>query len=194
MDVDAEGNTMTIGGAVTFAEILNPLYNAGKQIRMASIPMIRCITCSFLLTYFFCSLATGSCSCVGMVGATLGAGVGRYQGFHGLIIDNLLSVRMITAKGEIITVSAQEHSDLFWGMRGAGMNFGVILSATYHVFDLVKDGDNLNVDLVFPASANLSYFNLLKTFQDQLPAPLSLFTLINYDNTNNGVSGSMNRY
>lgn len=128
-----------------------------------------------------------------MVGATLGAGVGRYQGLHGLIIDNLISVRMITAKGDIISVSAHEHSDLFWGLRGAGMNFGVILSAKYHVFDLVNDGDNLNADLVFPASANLTYFNILKTFQDQLPAQLSLFTLIDYNSTDNGVSASTTR-
>lgn len=47
MDVNAEGNTMTIGGAVTFAEIVDPLYNAGKQIRMTSIPMIRRLACSF---------------------------------------------------------------------------------------------------------------------------------------------------
>lgn len=124
-----------------------------------------------------------------MVGASLGGGVGRYQGLHGLIIDNLISLRMITAKGDIISVSASEHPDLFWGMRGAGMNFGVILSAKYRVHDLVNDGNALNVDLVFPASANVSYFNTLKTFQDKLPAPLSLFTLISYNTTNNGVSG-----
>lgn len=71
-----------------------------------------------------------------MVGATLGAGVGRYQGLHGLIIDSLISVRMVTAEGDIISVSAHEHADLFWGLRGAGMNFGIILSAKYQVYDL----------------------------------------------------------
>lgn len=128
-------------------------------------------------------LATGSCSCVGVVGATIGAGLGRYQGLHGLIMDSLISVRVITAEHEIITVSAQENSDLFWGLRGAGMNFGVIMSATYRIYDLENNGNALNADLVFPASVNASYYERLKTFEDVLPARLSLFTLITYNAT-----------
>lgn len=184
---------MTIGGAVTFDEILDPLFQAGKEIRKPSFPArnnpivipIPLTSCFF---FFWSCLATGSCSCVGMVGATLGAGIGRYQGLHGLILDNLIFVRMVTAEGDIISVSAEENSDLFWGLRGAGMNFGIILSAKYRVYDLENDGNALIADLVFPPSANVSYFEILKTFQDVLPAPLSLLTLIDYNTTVGGVS------
>lgn len=62
------------------------------------------------LIYF---IAITSCSSVGVVGATLGAGVGRFQGIHGLLIDALLPVRLVIAKGRIITASATENSDLF---------------------------------------------------------------------------------
>lgn len=126
-------------------------------------------------------IAITSCSCVGVVGATLGAGVGRFQGIHGLIIDALLSVRLVTAKGRIITASATEYSDLFWGLRGAGANFGIILSATYKITDHSNGGNVMSADLIFPASANVSYFNTLKNFQDKLPAELALFTTIFYD-------------
>ncbi|KAI1744616.1 Glucooligosaccharide oxidase [Xylaria scruposa] len=68
IDVNTTAATLAVGGGVTFAEILDPLYQAGFEIK------------------------TGFCSCVGVVGATLGAGVGRYQGIHGLIIDALLSI------------------------------------------------------------------------------------------------------
>lgn len=68
-------------------------------------------------------------------GATLGARVGRYQGLHGLILDALLSVRLVTATGDIIPVSATEHSDLFWGLRGAGLNFGIVVSAIKKQWD-----------------------------------------------------------
>lgn len=118
---------------------------------------------------------------MGVVGATLGAGVGRFQGIHGLIIDALLSVRLVTAKGRIITASATEHSDLFWGLRGAGANFGIILSATYKITDHSNGGNVMIADLIFPASANLSYFNTMKNFQDKLPAELALFTTIFFD-------------
>lgn len=123
-----------------------------------------------------------------MVGATLGAGVGRYQGLHGLIIDALVSVRLVTAAGDIITVSATEHAELFWGLRGAGFNFGIVLSATYKITDLTNRGSVMNADLVFRASDNVSYFNALKTFQDKLPAELALYTLIDYNTTHGGVS------
>ncbi|KAI9789483.1 MAG: hypothetical protein M1816_006025 [Peltula sp. TS41687] len=161
IDIDAYRNTMTIGGAVIFEEIFPRLYAAGKEIQ------------------------TGSCSCVGMVGATLGAGVGRYQGLHGLLIDALLSVRMVTARGRIITVSATENSDLFWGMRGAGFNFGVVVSATYKIFDLTNAGNVMSADLIFRASDNASYFNAMATFQDRLPAELSLFSVLSWNSTMN---------
>lgn len=129
----------------------------------------------------------GSGTCVGMVGATLGAGVGRYQGLHGLIIDALLSVRLVTASGDLITVSNTENSDLFWAIRGAGANFGVITYATYKIADLTNRGQVLNADMRFPISKNESYWKLLQSFQSSLPAPASLFTLVNYDTTYGGV-------
>ena len=99
-----------------------------------------------------------SCPCVGIIGATLGGGVGRYQGIHGLILDALISVRLVTAKGDIIIVSASVHSNLFWGLRGAGFNFEIILSAKYKIADLTNKGTVMSADLVFPASINVSFF------------------------------------
>lgn len=125
----------------------------------------------------------GSCSCVGMVGATLGAGVGRYQGVHGLIIDALVSVRLVTAESDIINVSATQHSELFWGIRGAGFNFGIILSATYKVTDLTNHGEVMSADLIYPASANVSFFKAMDSFHNELPKELSFFLIIVYDAT-----------
>lgn len=115
-----------------------------------------------------------------MVGATLGGGVGKYQGLHGLILDALESVQLVTPTGDLITVSATQNKDLFWGLRGAGFNYGIVTSATYHVYDLTNNGNVLNVDFMFPASLNETFFNILASYVT-LPAGLSLHALaINY--------------
>ena len=62
----------------------------------------------------------------GLAGLTLGGGIGWLTRKYGLTIDQLLSVRLMTADGEVVGASAEENTDLFWGVRGGGGNFGVI--------------------------------------------------------------------
>ena len=77
---------------------------------------------------------TGGCECVGMVGAGLGGGHGRQEGLHGLISDNMLQLNVVLADGSSIRVNATSHSDLLWGMKGAGHNFGVVTSFEMNIF------------------------------------------------------------
>ena len=66
----------------------------------------------------------GQCPGVGASGVTLGGGLGWLSGMHGASCDNLLSARVVTADGRVITVDSKHNSDLFWALRGAGGNFG----------------------------------------------------------------------
>jgi FAD/FMN-containing dehydrogenase len=75
----------------------------------------------------------GVISTTGVGGLTLGGGFGYLMGRHGLAIDNLLSVDLVTAAGEVISVSATDHPDLFWALRGGGGNFGVVTSFEFRV-------------------------------------------------------------
>lgn len=132
--------------------------------------------------------AVGSCACPGMVGATIGGGVSRWQGINGLIIDNLLSVRLVTAEGNLIDVSETSNPDLWWAVRGAAANFGIITSATYKLTPAVNNGQVLTADFVLPASSNASYFSLLETFENNMPAELSTISIILYNTTAGEVS------
>ncbi len=70
----------------------------------------------------------GVVSTTGIAGLTLHGGVGHLRRKYGLTIDNLLSVDIVTADGQLRTASENENEDLFWAVRGAGSNFGVVTS------------------------------------------------------------------
>lgn len=84
----------------------------------------------------------GLVSTTGIAGLTLGGGQSLLTGKHGLTLDNLLSADVVTADGELRRASPTENADLFWALRGAGANFGVVTSFEYrlHPVDAVYGG------------------------------------------------------
>jgi FAD/FMN-containing dehydrogenase len=70
----------------------------------------------------------GVVSTTGVAGLTLHGGLGHLRRKYGLSIDSLLSVDIVTADGQLRRASATENEDLFWAVRGAGSNFGVVTS------------------------------------------------------------------
>jgi hypothetical protein len=75
----------------------------------------------------------GVVSSTGIAGLTLGGGQSWLTGKHGLTIDNLLSTDVVLADGRLVHTSANEDPDLFWALRGAGANFGIVTSFEYQL-------------------------------------------------------------
>ncbi|KAB5563516.1 putative FAD-dependent oxygenase [Coniochaeta sp. 2T2.1] len=111
VEIAADGKTATIGGGTLMKTVQDILWDAGKQT------------------------VTGACECVSYVGPALGGGHGWLQGHHGLASDQFESLNVVLADGTLTTVSP-ESNYLWWAMRGAGHNFGIVTSVTSKIHPL----------------------------------------------------------
>ena len=124
--VSLSENKATIGGGAITNEVIDAAYAAKAHV------------------------VTGVCNSVGVVSALIGGGLGNLGSLYGLGVDNILSARLVTATGTVVTCSASENQELFWGLRGAGHQFGVVSELTVKAYPQINEGMHWTGMLVFP--------------------------------------------
>ena len=119
----------------------------------------------------------GFISKTGIGGLTLGGGLGWLIRKYGLACDNLLSVDMVTADGRLLTASATQNQDLFWGVRGGGGNLGVITSFEFRVHPVGTVLAGLLVHPIAKAKEALQFWRDYEaTAPEELTAAAALLT------------------
>jgi len=147
IQVDAERETATVGGGVTWGEFDKAAQEVGLATTGGIIPS------------------------TGVAGLTLGGGFGWLMRKHGLACDNLLGVELVTADGRIVQASDEENPELFWGLRGGGGNFGV---ATSFTFRLHQVGPILGGVIVHPIDRARDVLRFYGKFIEGAPDELTM--------------------
>ena len=114
----------------------------------------------------------GTVSHTGVGGLVTGGGFGRLARRFGLAVDNLRSVQVVTADGELVNASPAEHEDLYWGVRGGGGNFGIVTSFEFQLHPMERQV--IGGDLVYPLARAKDVLARLAAYGPEAPDELSL--------------------
>ena len=147
------GRSLNHGGLVIDVGAINHVEPLGGG-RVSVGPGARWSDVARVLTPLGLAISSGDYGGVGVGGLATAGGVGWFAREHGLTIDHLRSIDVVTAGGVLVHASADENSDLFWAMRGAGANFGIAVSFE---FEAVPVGNVGFAQLTF-AVANVAGF------------------------------------
>jgi FAD/FMN-containing dehydrogenase len=121
---------------------------------------------------FGLAVPSGIVSHTGIGGLTLGGGLGHLMRKHGLTVDNLLAVELVTAEGERMPVDAASEPELFWGLRGGGGNFGIATAFEYRLHPV---GPMLLGGPIFwPIADAPEVLRFVRDFGPQAPDELSI--------------------
>lgn len=114
----------------------------------------------------------GTVSHTGVGGLTLGGGFGRLARRYGLALDNLKAVDIVCADGELRHANAEQHPDLYWGVRGGGGNFGIVTSFEFNLHPMQREV--IAGDVIFPISKASEVLKFYSEFSAAAPDDLSV--------------------
>ena len=121
------------------------------------------------------------------MGPALGGGFGKYQGYLGLVTDNIITLETVLADGTITNVSEHSHPDLYWGMRGAGHNFGIVTRLEMKLYDDPVP-NWFYAEMQFTGDKLEAYSELMNSFNSVGTQPKELALIYGLIAMNNSVS------
>lgn len=138
--LSTDGKVAVVGGGMLQHEIVRSLFAKGKYT------------------------TTGLCECTSVAGPLLGGGHNIVQGQYGFVLDNIISARVVVASGELVEVSETKNPDLFWALRGAGHNFGIMTSFEMKAYDIPSNWTVYNI--AFSGDKLEEIYGLVNKFEE----------------------------
>ncbi|KAB5566330.1 hypothetical protein GE09DRAFT_1171507 [Coniochaeta sp. 2T2.1] len=148
-----DGNSARIGSGANIKGVVTALEKLGKRT------------------------VTGVCENVGFSAPLLGGGHGYLQGQYGLMTDQVISARLVLPDGELVVASETENQDLFWAIRGAGHNFGIVIEWEYRVYAAKEKGQAYET-FVFSGDKVEAVFEAANSLLDDQPAEVTQWAYI----------------
>lgn len=122
------------------------------------------------------AVPVGVVSRTGLGGLTLHGGMGWLLRHHGLTVDSLLALEVVTAEGECLRASADQHADLFWALRGGGGNFGIVTA--FHFRPVPVPPRVWFAAVLYPLAKAREAIRFWKDFMAEAPEELSSFCVL----------------
>ncbi|HEY1282816.1 MAG TPA: FAD-binding oxidoreductase, partial [Acidimicrobiales bacterium] len=165
------GTSVVDGGLVIDLSGMNGIRVDAPGRRAWVEPGVRTGELLRALATYGLTLPVGRVSQVGMAGLTLGGGIGALMGTHGLTIDNVISMEVVTADGRVLHAAADKNEDLYWALRGGGGNFGVV---TGFEFELHPQATLLAGRIVHPLTVAADVLRFYRRFAAAAPDQLTV--------------------
>lgn len=172
LSYDAENELVTAGGGVYSGDFAQFIHDRKRELGKCLIH--EDAPASHVLTS---RAGIGSCPTTGLIGVALGGGIGRLQGKYGYLSDNMVSCKLVLADGSIINVSDKEHKDLFWALRGAGHNFGIVYEATFRVYPQPHGGIHHSWDFEFGLDKVRDLYTVMNKLVSDMHPNLACFLI-----------------
>lgn len=128
------------------------------------------------------AIPTGTCPSVGLSGLALGGGIGYLVRKFGLTSDSIISMEVLTAENKLITVSKDQHAELFWALRGAGnFTYGIVLGFTFKMYK-IREVSFLQLRWDWNPKVFAEVYDAWQEWAKTLPDDISAETVFKYKN------------
>ncbi|KAK0738021.1 hypothetical protein B0T18DRAFT_333414 [Schizothecium vesticola] len=138
---------VVVGGGAMVDEVVGRLWEGGKQT------------------------ATALGQCIGITGSGIGGGLGPLMGVYGLGLDQFVGFRVVLANGTVVSADVETNPDLFWALRGAGHNFGIITEVKLRIYDRKGSSDWSYRQLSFSGDKVEAVFDEINNKRRASPPP-----------------------